>query len=185
VLPAGFGLAFVASVNILITSRVVEHFRGRRRSAKMADADAELGAYGISNVLAGMFGAPLSVGIPARSLANVRCGGTTRISNIAHAAVLAAVIGLGSGVLARIPIAALAGVTAWMGFCLLDWSAWRRIPKMRRTDAVAFLSTAVLVLGFNAVAAVAAGCAVYGVEWMWNRSRSASAASPVSAQSSA
>lgn len=185
VLPAGFGLAFVASVNILITSRVVEHFRGRRRSAKRADADAELGAYGISNVLAGMFGAPLSVGIPARSLANVRCGGTTRMSNLAHAAVLAAVIGLGSGVLAHIPIAALAGVTAWMGFCLLDWSAWRRIPKMRKADAAAFLSTAILVLGFNAVAAVAVGCAVYGVEWMWNRTRSTNAGSPVSAQSSA
>ncbi len=28
VLPAAFGLAFVSSVNILITSRVVEHFRG-------------------------------------------------------------------------------------------------------------------------------------------------------------
>ena len=30
-LPAAFALAFVSSVNILITSRVVEHFRGRHQ----------------------------------------------------------------------------------------------------------------------------------------------------------
>jgi len=169
VLPSGAALAFVSSVNILLTSRVVEHFRGWRRSMKKSDADAELGAYGISNVLAGMFGAPMSVGIPARSLASIRCGGTTRLSNIFHAVFLAAVVGVGSGMLAHIPLAALAGVTAWMGFCLLDWSAWRRIPLMRPADATAFLLTAALVLCVNAVAAVAVGCSVYGVEHLWKK----------------
>lgn len=171
ILPSGFGLAFVASINVLVTSRVVEHFRGWRRSAKMADADAELGAYGISNVAAGIFGAPLSVGIPARSLANVRCGGATRVSNVFHAVVLAAVLGLGSGVLAHIPLAALAGVTAWMGFCLLDWSAWRRIPQMKWSEAGSFLSTAILVLFMNAVAAIAAGCAIHFAGLAWQRFR--------------
>jgi MFS superfamily sulfate permease-like transporter len=169
VLPQGLALAFVASVNILLTSRVVEHFRGRHRPLKGTDADAELGAYGIANVAAGIFGAPVSVGIPARSLANVRCGGTTRMSNVAHAAVLAAVLGLGSGVLAHIPLAALAGVTAWMGFCLLDWSTWRRLPRMRWVDGTAFLVTALGVLMVNAVAAVAAGCAIYLGEYLVKR----------------
>ncbi len=88
VLPPAMGLAFVAAVNILITSRVVEHFQGRHRPLRAADADAELGAYGIANLCAGVFGAPMSVGIPARSLANVRCGGTTRLSNFLHAVFL-------------------------------------------------------------------------------------------------
>ncbi|MBI4893859.1 MAG: SulP family inorganic anion transporter [Acidobacteria bacterium] len=185
VLPTGFALAFVSSVNILLTSRVVEHFRGWRRSMKKADADGELGAYGISNVLAGMFGAPLNVGIPARSLASLRCGGNSRMSNLFHAAFLALVVGVGAGVLAHIPLAALAGVTAWMGFCLLDWSAWRRIPRMRKSDASAFLLTALLVLSVNAVIAVAAGCAVYGVEYLYRKSTSGAGQQPLSAQSSA
>ena len=46
-----------------------------------------------------------------------------------------------------------------MGLCLLDWSAWRRLPKMSRMDAAAFLATAVSVLAVNAVLAVAIGCA--------------------------
>ena len=57
VIPAAFGLAFVSSVNILITSRVVEHFRGRHKHLKLSDADTELGAYGIANMVAGVFAA--------------------------------------------------------------------------------------------------------------------------------
>jgi len=109
---------------------------------KVSDADAELGAYGIANICAGMFGAPLSVGIPARSLAAVRCGGTTRLANLLHAGFLIAMLRFGTGLIAHVPVVALAGVTAWMGLCLLDWSAWRRLPKMRRVDAAAFLATA-------------------------------------------
>jgi SulP family sulfate permease len=168
-LPSGFALAFVTSVNILITSRVVEHFRGRHKHMRRADADAELGAYGIANLCAGMFGAPMSVGIPARSLAAVRCGATTRISNILHAVLLIIFLALGAGFVARIPLPALAGVTAWMGICLLDWSTWRRLPKMRRLDASAFLVTALSVLMVNAVLAVALGSSLYVIAYLYQR----------------
>src|SRR5579863_2262228 len=169
VLPSALALAFVCSVNILITSRVVEHFRGRHRPMRMADADAELGAYGIANICGGMFGAPPSVGIPARSLAVVRCGGSTRLSNLLHAVFLAAILWVGAGFVSHIPLPALAGVTAWMGLCLLDWSAWRRLPKMSRVDAAAFLATAGAVLCINAVLAVAIGCSFYVVQAAYQR----------------
>jgi SulP family sulfate permease len=169
VIPAGFGLAFAASVNILLTSRAVDHFRGRHKPPKRADADAELGAYGIANLCAGVFGAPMSIGIPARSVANVRCGGTTRVSNVMHALFLFLLVELGSGALAHIPLAALGGVTAWMGICLLDVSAWRRLNRMRIVDAAAFLITAFGVMMVNAVAAVLAGCAAHGALWVYRK----------------
>lgn len=179
VLPAACALAFVTSVNLLVTSRVVEHFRGKHRLMKPSDADAELGAYGMANVCAAMIGAPLSVGIPARSLANVRCGATTPVSNLAHAGFLVLFLVMGAEFIAHIPMAVLAGVTSWMGFCLLDWSTWRRLPRMRRVDAAAFLTTACAVLMVNAVAAVALGCGIYAIDWLvrwlasagwsWNR----------------
>src|SRR6202012_6022839 len=117
VIPEAFGLAFVSSVNILLTSRVVEHFRGRHKHLKPTDADTELGAYGIANMVAGVFAAPMSVGIPARSLASVRCGGTTRMSNIFHALFILGFVALGVGYIQHIPIPALAGVTAYIGIC--------------------------------------------------------------------
>jgi SulP family sulfate permease len=171
VIPSGLALAFVTAVNLLMTSRVVEHFRGRHQQMKRTDADAELGAYGIANLCAGIFGAPMSVGIPARSLAAVRCGGTTRMSNLLHALFLFLLVKLGSGYLAHIPLAALGGVTAWMGFCLLDWSAWHRLTKMRRIDAGAFLATAISVLVVNAVAAVLIGCSLYLIEYLRDRAK--------------
>jgi MFS superfamily sulfate permease-like transporter len=54
-----------------------------------------------------------------------------------------------------------------MGLCLLDWSAWRRLPKMSRVDAVAFLATAISVLAVNAVLAVAIGCSIYGLKYVF------------------
>jgi SulP family sulfate permease len=169
VLPSALGLAFVSSVNILITSRVVEHFRGRHRHLKRTDADAELGAYGIANVVAGMFAAPMSVGIPARSLASVRCGGSTRLSNIIHAVFIVAFLGIGGEFISHIPMAALAGVTAYIGICLLEWSTWRRLRRMRRVDSAAFLVTSIAVLLVNAVAAVALGCGLYLVRFIYRR----------------
>jgi sulfate permease, SulP family len=169
IIPTALGLAFVTAVNILITSRVVEHFQGRHRPLRAADADGELGAYGIANLCAGMFGAPMSVGIPARSLANVRCGGTTRLSNLLHAVFLVVLVRFGSGLIAHIPLAALAGVTAYVGLSLLEWSTWRRLHRMRRLDAAAFLLTAGAVLTTNAVAAVAIGCSLYVIRHFMNK----------------
>ncbi|MGC2658993.1 MAG: SulP family inorganic anion transporter [Bryobacteraceae bacterium] len=171
VLPSAFGLAFVSSVNILITSRIVEHFRGRHKHLKASDADGELGAYGIANMVAGVFAAPMSVGIPARSLASVRCGGTTRLSNILHAVFILGFIVLGSRYISHIPIPALAGVTAYIGICLLEWGTWRRLRKMRPVDALGFLTTAVAVLVVNAILAVAIGCSFYLARYLYRRIR--------------
>jgi SulP family sulfate permease len=112
----------------------------------------------------------LSVGIPARSLAVVRCGGTTPLSNLLHAVFLLGILRFGGGLVGHIPVPAIAGVTAWMGLCLLDWSAWRRLPKMSRVDATAFLATAGAVLAGNAVLAVGIGCSLYAVRGIFQPS---------------
>jgi SulP family sulfate permease len=163
VLPEGLALAVVASVNLIVTSRVVDHFHAARKRAQQASADAELGAYSMANLFASVFGAPMSVGIPARSLANVRCGGTTRVSNLLHAVFLAGFLLVAKDWIEAVPVPALAGVTIWMGIALLDWSTWRRLHLMRREDAAAFAATAVGILTLNAVVAIAFGCAVHAV----------------------
>jgi SulP family sulfate permease len=169
VLPPAFGLAFVASIELLMTSRVVDHFRGRHALVKKVDADMELGAYGIANLVCGFFAAPTSVGIPARSVANVQCGATTKISNLVHGALLWAMMTQGAIFISHVPLADLAGVTAWMGFRLLDWSTWKRLPKMRVVDATAFLATAASVLLADAVRAILIGCSFYILRFVYLR----------------
>jgi len=60
-------------------------------------------------------------------------------------------------------------VTAYIGLRLLEWSTWRRLPRMRRVDAAAFLATAVSVLMVNAVLAVAIGCSLYPTRYAYRR----------------
>lgn len=168
-LPSGLMLAFVSSVNLLLTSRTIEHFQGRHKPLLRADSDAEVGAYGIANLAVGIFGAPMSVGIPARSVAAIRCGASTRFSNLMHAVFLLLFVRYGSGALAHIPIAALAGVTAYMGISLLDIGTWRRLRKMHLLDAAGFLVTVIGVLVSNAVIAVIAGAGIYAIHFAYKK----------------
>lgn len=168
-LPSGFMLAFVSSINLLMTSRTVEHFQGRHKPLRRTDSDTEVGAFGIANLVAGIFGAPMSVGIPARSVAAIRCGATSRMSNVMHVVFLILLVSLGSGALARIPMAALAGVTVFMGLSLLNVSTWRRLGKMHPLDASAFLVTVFGVLAVNAVAAVLAGSSLYMLHYAYKK----------------
>lgn len=71
-----------------------------------------------------------------------------------------------------------------MGLCLLDWSTWRRLPKMNPWDAAAFLATALSVLLVNAVLAVAIGCSFYVVRAMFRRPATLEQASAASFGSS-
>ena len=64
-------------------------------------------------------------------------------------------------------LAALAGVTAWMGVRLMEWSMWKRLTKMGRVDAAAFLSTSLAALFLNAVFAVALGCSCYVAQYLY------------------
>ena len=58
-------------------------------------------------------------------------------------------------------------MTAYVGLGLLEWSTWRRLPRMRRVDAAAFLATTVATLGANAVVAVAIGGSLYVVRHLY------------------
>jgi MFS superfamily sulfate permease-like transporter len=167
--PSGLMLAFVSTVNLLLTSRTIEHFEGRHKPLLRADSDAEVGAYGIANLAVGIFGAPMSVGIPARSVAAIRCGATTRLANLLHAVFLLLLVRYGSGALAHIPMVALAGVTTYMGISLLDIGTWRRLRKMHLLDAAGFLVTVIGVLVSNAVTAVLAGTCLYVLHYVYKR----------------
>jgi sulfate permease, SulP family len=83
-----------------------------------------------------------------------------------HGALLWGMMTIGASFIAHVPLAALAGVTAWMGFRLLDWGTWKRLPKMRLVDAAAFLATAAGVLISDAVIAIIIGCALYVLRYL-------------------
>jgi SulP family sulfate permease len=61
--------------------------------------------------------------------------GTTRVSNLVHAAFLLMFATVGSPFIARIKLPALAGITAWTGLHLLELHTWKRLHRMSLIDA--------------------------------------------------
>jgi hypothetical protein len=59
--------------------------------------------------------------------------------------------------------------SCYTGICLLEWSTWSRLTRIRRVDAAAFLVTSAAVLTMNAVAAVALGCSLYVFRYAYRR----------------
>jgi SulP family sulfate permease len=88
------------------------------------------------------------------------------MSNVVHGALLWGMMTVGATFISHVPLAALAGVTAWMGFRLLDWGTWKRLPKMRVVDTAAFLATAAGVLIADAVIAITIGCALHVLRYL-------------------
>jgi MFS superfamily sulfate permease-like transporter len=66
-------------------------------------------------------------------------------------------------------MAALAGVTTYMGISLLDIGTWRRLRKMHLLDAAGFLVTVIGVLVSNAVTAVIAGTGIYVFHYAYKK----------------
>ena len=152
VLEAAFILAVLGSIDSLLTSLVADNMTRTRH-----DSDKELIGQGIGNAFAGLFGAIPGAGATMRTVINIRSGGRTRISGMAHALVLLAIV-LSLGPLAsQIPHAVLAGILVKVGVDTIDMSYLKRAHKGPRWD----LALMVLVLGLTVfvdlITAVAVG----------------------------
>ncbi|MBB5210627.1 SulP family inorganic anion transporter [Microbulbifer hydrolyticus] len=140
VIEAAIILAILGSLDSLLTSLVADNMtRTRHHSNK------ELIGQGIGNTAAGLIGGIAGAGATMRTVVNIRSGGQTRISGMAHSLVLLAVA-LGLGPLAEnIPQAVLAGILVKVGLDIIDWKYLKRAHQGPRWD----LLLMVLVLGMT------------------------------------
>src|SRR5204862_239124 len=79
------------------------------------DPDRELFGQGLANLVTPLFGGMPATGAIARTAVNVRAGARTRVAAIVHAFMLVGVVYFGGSLVAKIPLAALAGVLAATG----------------------------------------------------------------------
>ena len=91
---------------------------------------------GIGNLLAGFLGGFTGSGATACAVANIQAGGRNRISGISTAFFLLLFILVGSPVIEQIPLAALIGVMFIVVIGTFEWSSFRIIGKVPRSDAL-------------------------------------------------
>jgi len=152
-------VAALAAIESLLSARV---------GASLADtgpydADRELVGQGLASVAAGLFGGMPATGAIARTAVNVRSGGRTRLASIAHALVLLLIVLVAAQIVARIPLAALAGVLMVTATRMIAPATVRAVVTASRGDAVVFALTAVVTVAFDLIIAVGIGILVAAV----------------------
>ncbi|MGN2638379.1 SulP family inorganic anion transporter [Nocardia takedensis] len=125
--------------------------------------DRELFGQGLANLAAPLFGGVPATGAIARTAVNVRSGARTRLAALTHAVVLAAIIYLAAGLVADIPLAALAGVLLATTVRMVETASLVAIARAFGGDAVIMAITFGVTVAMDLVTAVAVGVAIAGV----------------------
>ena len=156
---AGLAVAILASLESLLSAKVADGMAGGRRH----DPDRELFGQGLANLVSPLFGGLPATGAIARTAVNVRAGATTRLASIVHSLVLVAVVFFASGLVGRIPLAALAGVLMVTAARMVEVHNVRAVLRATRSDAAVLVLTALATVAFDLILAVEIGIATAAV----------------------
>ena len=124
------------------------------------DPDRELLGQGLANVVVPFFGGMPATAAIARTAVNVRAGAVSRLSSVAHAGVLLAVVLVAAPLFGAIPLAALAGVLFATTLRMVQLTSLSMLVRSNRADAVVVLMTFAVTVLLDLVTAVAVGVAV-------------------------
>ncbi|HEX5924004.1 MAG TPA: SulP family inorganic anion transporter [Baekduia sp.] len=155
-LSAVVAVAALAAIESLLSAKVADGMA----DGEPHDPDRELVGQGLANVAVSLFGGMPATGAIARTAVNVRAGARTRLAAIVHGVVLVLVVLALSSVLARVPLAALAGVLMVTAVRMIEFGTVRRILRSTRSDAALLSVTAASTVAFDLVIAVGAGVAL-------------------------
>ncbi len=127
----------LGAVESLLSGAVGSNMTGVRMQANQ-----ELIAQGVGNMIIPFFGGVPATAAIARSSVGIKSGGQTRMVSIIHAVGLLLSMFLLAPFMARIPLAALAGVLMVTAVRMNEWAAIKFIfGKRFKTDMIAFTVT--------------------------------------------
>jgi SulP family sulfate permease len=170
-LGAAFAIAALAAIESLLSAKVADGMADAPRH----DPDRELFGQGLANVVSPLFGGMPATGAIARTAVNVRAGAKTRVSAVVHGVFLVAVVLFASPLVARIPLAVLAGVLMVTAIRMVEIHNVRAVLRSTRSDAFVLCLTAVATVALDLIVAVEIGIAVAAVLALRTISRSAAA----------
>ncbi len=153
---AAIAVAALAAIESLLSARVADGMT----SSSRYDPDRELVGQGLANIASGAFGGMPATGAIARTAVNVRAGARTRVSAMVHSLVLIVVVVAGGGLVAVIPLAALAGVLMVTAVRMIDRRVALSVLRSTRSDALVMVVTATATVALDLILAVEIGIAI-------------------------
>ena len=167
---AAFAVAVLATLESLLSAKVADGMA----DTSPHDPDRELFGQGLANLTSPLLGGMPATGAIARTAVNVRAGARTRVSAMVHALFLVGVVYLAGDLVARIPLAALAGVLMVTAVRMVEIHNVRAVLRATRSDAAVLVVTAVATVAFDLIVAVEIGVIVAAGLALRNIARTAS-----------
>ena len=164
ILMAGVALAFVASVETLLSATAVDQLHTGPRT----DYNRELWAQGAGNLVSGLLGALPITGVIVRGSANVQAGARTRASAILHAGWMLLFVALLPHVLGYIPTASLAAVLVFTGYKLMNVHALRELKKYGWGEVAIYTATVITIVVKDLLTGVILGVVLATAKLVYN-----------------
>lgn len=157
VLTVAFTIAFVASLETLLSIEAVDKLDPLKRSTPL---NRELIAQGIGNSVAGLLGGIPLTAVIVRGATNVNSGAKTKTSAIFHGILLLVTVLLIPGIMNKIPLASLAAVLIMVGYKLAKVQLFKDMYKAGWNQFTPFIITVVAIILTDLLKGVLIGMAV-------------------------
>jgi SulP family sulfate permease len=154
-LPSAFVIAFLASVESLLSAMVADRMIGGHHRP-----NAEVLAQGFANIGSAFFGGLPATGAIARTATNVRAGGKTPVSGIVHALTILLVMLLAAPLAGYLAMPALAGLLILTAWNMSEPHKWRGYMQSHTSDQIPLILTLVLTVLTDLTIAISVGVSI-------------------------
>lgn len=157
-------IALLGAIESLLCARVSDQISGQSPH----DPDQELMAQGVANVVTPFFGGMPATGAIARTVTNIRSGGTSPVAGMVHALTLLLVVLLAAPLARHVPLAVLAGILVFVALKMGEWREFAptRLRQLDRHYRLLMLGTFFLTVVFDLTVAMQAGIVLACVLFM-------------------
>ena len=166
ILPYAIILAAIGLIESLLTLRLIDEITETR-----GQGNRECIGQGVANTVTGFFGGMGGCAMIGQSMINVNSGGRGRLSGITAAISLLVFILVGSALIEIIPLAALIGVMFIVVIGTFEWSSFRIMGKVPRSDALILVLVSGVTVATDLAVAVVVGVIVSALVFAWEHAK--------------
>ncbi len=167
IFPYAAIVAGVGLIESLLTLNIIDEItetRGR--------GNKEAVAQGAANILSGFFSGMGGCAMIGQSLINISSGARARLSGIVASVMLLVFIMFGSGLIEKLPMAALTGLMIMVAIGTFEWASLRTFTKMPKSDIfVMVMVTLVTIFLHNLALAVIIGVVIAALVFAWDNAK--------------
>jgi sulfate permease, SulP family len=145
--------------------------RSFQRDNDSLDVNRDLVGVGFANFLSGFFGGFPANASPPRTAIVSESGGTSRFTGLCAAIIVALFLVFGLGLLATIPIAALAGLLLFVAQRIFRFNTIRSIASQSSAEFALLLVTAIAIIATPIQTGVGIGIALSLLHGVWTITR--------------